>query len=135
MGLIARLLSFTRAQRNAAYVSDAKVDPGGGANLSAPHFSAPGDDSQPLPGDYVFAVPAKRSGSAAAVGYLDPVNEPKAGPGDKRVYARNADGAIVGELWLKSSGDIELTNGAATLTLKASGAVELKGASFDWTTA
>ena len=45
MGLIAKLLSFTRVTRNNAKISDVKVNPGGGPNITVEHYATPGDDS------------------------------------------------------------------------------------------
>jgi hypothetical protein len=55
MGLIAKLLSFVRVERNGAKINDVKVDPGGGPNITAEHFAPIGDDAHPLPGDFVVA--------------------------------------------------------------------------------
>lgn len=118
MGRIARVLSFERVTRNGAKVTDVKVDPGGGAIITAEHFATPGDDSHPLPGDYVFIEDAPGSGRASVIGYLDPLNTPKAQPGDKRIYARDADtGAVVVEVWLQNDGTGTLSNdnGSAVL--------------------
>lgn len=118
MGLVAKLLSFTRLTRNSAEVSDVKVDRGGGDTRTLEHFSAPGDDSHPLPGDYVAALSQAGTGREAAVGYLDPLNNPKAGPGEKRIKARDAStGLDVVDVWLKSDGTAitENANGSSTL--------------------
>lgn len=124
MGRIAKLLSFVRGESHGAQVSDVKADPGGGANVTAQHFASPGDDAHPLPGDYVALEGAVGTGRANAVGYLDPRNEQKAGPGDKRVYARDADtGATVAELWLKSDGTATLINAGGSVTLAPGGAI------------
>ena len=109
MGLIARLLNFNRVTRNDDIkLSEAGVDPGGGANITCEHFSSPGDDSHPLPDDTVILVRVPRSGGHAAVGYIDTVNEGVAEPGEKRVYGRNSDGEIVNEVHLKADGSISI---------------------------
>ena len=56
MGRVAKLLSFVRLTRNNAKVSDVKIDPGGGPNITVEHFAAPGDDSFPLKTDYVVKI-------------------------------------------------------------------------------
>lgn len=114
MGLIGRILSFVRAQRNGAQISDVKTDPGGGPNVTAEHFAPAGDDAHPLPGDYVYGSPSPQHGRYAAVGYVDPANQSKAQPGEKRLYARNADGQQVGEVWLKADGTIVSENDNGT---------------------
>lgn len=147
--MIGRVLSFARVTLNGAACSDVKNDPGGGAARTARHFAAPGDDSAPLPDDYVFTVPGPNTGSQIAVGYLDPKNDQKAQAGERRFYARDSNGTVVGELWLKNTGEvladngtasislaadgtITIGNGAASLTMSPSGAVELSGSGFDW---
>lgn len=123
MGL-GKLLSFIRGDRNSAKVSDVKLNPGGGPNVTAEHFSAPGDDAHPLPGDYVVGVPIQRSGGSAVVGYLDPKNDQKAAAGDKRIYARNSAGASIVELWLKNDGTAVLENAKGSVVLKLTGEID-----------
>lgn len=123
MGL-GKLLSFIRGIRNDAKLSDVKLDPGGGPNVTAEHFSAPGDDAHPLAGDYVVNVSIQRSGGSAVVGYLDPKNDQKAAAGEKRIYARDSGGASIVELWLKNTGEATLVNSNGYLTLKPDGEIE-----------
>ena len=123
MGGIGKLLSFVRAVRNGAQVSDVKLDPGGGPVITAEHFSAPGDDSHPLPGDYVRVGRVPQSGRAAVTGYVDPATEPKAQPGEKRLYARSADGNEVVEHWLKSDGTGTISNSNGSTTLRPDGSI------------
>ena len=120
MGL-GKLLSFVRRTKNDAKISDVKLDPGGGPNVTAEHFSSPGDDSQPLPGDYVITTPVKRSGGWAVAGYLDPANEQKAQAGDKRIYARDENGATVAEVWLKNDSSMVVENANASVSIAANG--------------
>ena len=128
MGLIAKLLSFTRIERNGAKMSDVKVDPGGGANITGEHFSSPGDDSHPLDSDYAAVIPVRRSGGAIVVAYADPLNTPKATAGEKRIYGRNAAGAVVNEVWLKADGSVMISNALGAIELKADGSVNINGA-------
>lgn len=123
MGLITRLLSFTRVTRKAAQTSDVKVTTGYGAPLTAQHFAPPGDDSHPLPSDYVLAIDLQQRGRVAAIGYVDPNSTPAAQAGDKRTYARNGSGAPVVSLWLKNDGSAVLANGAGSVTLTPAGAI------------
>ena len=113
MGILAKLLSFVRVERNGAKLSDVKVDPGGGPNVTAEHFAPIGEDAHPLPGDYVVTSDVRGTGREAVIGYVDPKNESKAQPGDKLVYSRepSEDGAgrIITEQWLKNDGTI-ITN-------------------------
>ncbi len=121
MGRIAKLLSFLRTSRNEAKISDVKVDPGGGPIITAEHFTAAGDDSHPLPGDYVALNSDSGAGRESAVGYLDPLNEPKAQPGDKRIYARSEDGVVIVEIWLKNTGEATVLNENGSVTLRPDG--------------
>ena len=121
MGRIAKLLSFVRVTQNTAKVSDVKVDPGGGPNVTAEHFTAAGDDSHPLPGDYVALNTDSGSGRESAIGYLDPLNEPKALAGDKRIYARDANGVLIVEVWLKNTGEATIFNANGSITLRPDG--------------
>jgi hypothetical protein len=125
---LGKLLSFIRGTRNDAKISDVKLDPGGGSNVTSEHFSAPGDDAHPLPGDYVVHVTVQRSGGSAVVGYLDPKNDQKAGAGEKRIYARDEDGVSIVELWLKNTGEATLANSNGYLTLNSDGEIEANGA-------
>lgn len=123
-GRIAKLLSFIRVTRNGARISDVKINPGGGRNVTAEHFASPGDDSHPLTSDYVLSVSVPRQGGEAVAGYLDPINTPRATPGDKRIYARNAsNGATIVELWLKSDGSAILSNDSGSVTLGVNGSI------------
>lgn len=125
MGRIAKLLSFVRSAINGTKVSNVKVNPGGGANITAQHFSAPGDDSHPLPDDSVATMPVQRTGSEVAVGYLDPKSEQKAQPGDKRIYARDPDtGDTVVEIWLKGDGTALTSNANGSVTLSPDGSIK-----------
>lgn len=128
MGRIARLLSFVRVMRRGVRLTDVKADPGGGANVTAAHFAAPGDDSNPLRDDYVALLPIPRSGGDVVVGYADTLNAPKAEPGEKRIYARDADtGAAVAEVWIKSDGSIRGANALGHFELGASGVFSVNG--------
>lgn len=132
MGMIARVLSFVRATRkNGAAASDVKVDTGGGANATAEHYGAPGDDGVPLPGDYAVTVSTVRGGGLAVVAYLDPKTAGVAGPGERRLYARNAAGAVSVSLFLQASGAATLSNGGGSLTLGADGKVTINGVTID----
>jgi len=121
MGRIAKILSFLRTSRNEAKISDVKVDPGGGPIITAEHFAAAGDDSHPLPGDYVVLNADRGAGRESAIGYLDPHNEPRALPGDKRIYARGEDGVVIVEIWLKNTGEATVLNENGSVTLRPDG--------------
>lgn len=140
MGLIATVLSFLRVTRHGAALSDVKADPGGGCNITAEHFQPAGDDSYPMPEDYVLLLRIPQTGKYCTTGYVDPNNEQTAGLGGKRIYSRDADGTRIAQVWLKNdgtilaenenafieitpAGQIELSNGAGTVVIKTSGQI------------
>lgn len=131
MGLIGKLLAFTRGTRKGAQVAFTKHDPGGGYNVTSEHFGAPGDDAAPLPGDYVVAVRIPRTGGSAAVAYLDPLNAGEAAPGERRIYARDTNGAPVVWFWLKANGSAILDNGSGSIELAPGGDITLNGVTID----
>ncbi|MCP4444595.1 MAG: hypothetical protein GY811_04520 [Myxococcales bacterium] len=124
MGRIAAILSFIRSSAHGAKVSDVKVDPGGGANVTAQHFAPAGDDAHPLPGDYAITVGVPRTGSEAVVGYVDPNSDQKAQAGDKRIYARDSGGVVVVEVWLQGDGTALVVNGAGSFRLSPDGSIK-----------
>ena len=123
MGLLTRLLSFARTDN----YSEATLDPGGGALLIGEHFSAPGDDSHPLPNDYAVTVSVQRTGGQVAVGYVDLQNAQTAAPGDKRLYSRSTAGAQVAEVWLRNTGAVTVRNGSGSIALAPDGTVTING--------
>ena len=131
MGRLGKILSFIGLTRNGAKVRDVKLDTGGGVNATAEHYSAPGDDSHPLEGDYVATVTTMRSGVLVAIGHLDPNNEHTAQAGEKRTYSRDADGAQVAEVWLKNDGSIKGSNAAGVFELTAGGDFVVNGVTID----
>ena len=124
MGRLGKILSFVGVTRNGAKVRDVKADMGGGVNATAEHYSAPGDDSQPLAGDYVATVTTMRSGVVVAVGHLDPKNEHTAQAGEKRIYSRDAGGGTVADVWLKNDGTIVHDNDGMTFEMRPDGSIE-----------
>jgi len=133
MTRISKLLSFIRLKRNGANITDVKVNPGGGANVTAEHFATPGDDAYPLLTDYVLLAPSTGTGRESAVGYLDPINTPKASEGDKRIYGRDTSGSNINEVWLKNDGSILISNDNGSMLLRSDGGsiVTAPNASFD----
>ena len=122
MGRIGVLLSFSRVERNSAKISDVKIDPGGGPNITAEHFAPAGDDSYPLTTDYVVTNEIPRTGGETVVGYVDPINTPKANEGDKRIYARDPNnGTPVNEVWLKNDGSVLISNDNGSVLLRVDG--------------
>lgn len=125
MGFRADVKEFTRSTVEGAHAPEAKCDRGDGDGVTAYHFAPPGDDSQPLAGDDAFLSEDEGSGNVQALGYVDPTTEPKAGPGEKRIYARSEPGTVACEVWLKADGTITVTNGTATFELAPDGIATL----------
>lgn len=122
------MLAFIRSLRGTANVSEARADLGGGQTIQADHFAPSGDDSYPLPTDYVVTLGVNGTGRVSAVGYVDPINTPVATAGDKRIYARDpVTGETVVAFWLKSTGEAVWSNGAGAITLQANGTINLNG--------
>ena len=131
MGLIGKLLSFTRNTKNrGAHVTDVKINRGGETNnLTTEHFQDPGVESSPLVGDYIAATSVVGSGRYAALGYVDPKNPPLSKPGEVRVYARGSDGDPVASVWVKNDGSIEITSSNCSVKLQQNGAIRSENAS------
>ncbi len=133
MGFIARIQVALGAVTDAAgnWTRQFRVDPGGGAAITASQFGTPGDDSAPLDSDVPILVPLKRSGSGAIVGYVDPKNTPSVGKGERKLYARQASGALIGWVWLHDDGSIETANDNGSVFLNADGTVTINGLVID----
>jgi hypothetical protein len=123
VGRVAKVIS---TERDADGALNVRVDPGGGAGTSVPHFGDVGDDSVPLPGDYAAIEDSAGAGAEQVTGYHDPRNAGVGLPGEVKKNARNDDGEIVGYVWLQKTGDIEIRalNGAR-IRFVTDGPVEL----------
>jgi hypothetical protein len=129
MGIVGRVLSFFRVTRGSAFLSEVKSAlSGSNHNRTVAHFSAPNEDSAPLPGDFELVIKQRGTGRYAVVGYADTVNAKKSEGGEKRLFSRNAGGTEVAELWLKNDGSIRLSNAFGYFELKPDGSVESNGA-------
>lgn len=95
MGLIGTVIEFIREQVEGEQVVHVKFDPGGEDTATADHFTPPGVDAQPLPDDYMGLAPGAGTGRWVVMGYLDPINEGTAAPGETRLYSRDSDGNIL----------------------------------------
>lgn len=149
-GVIARVLSTLRVVRDDVSRLEVKSDPGGGANITPEHFGPAGDDSAPLPADFLGGVPVQGTGRFVASGYVDPINPGISLGGEVRRYARDEDGAIVSSIHFFRDGAIELqsavggnvltlgvdgsiagTNAAGSFALAANGDFNVNGATID----
>lgn len=84
-------------------------DLGGDNVVTAEFFQSPGEDAPPIVGDSVWVGHGPGRGRWIAVGAADLLNDPEASPGDRRVYARNAEtGIATAVVWLKADGTIKI---------------------------
>ena len=126
-GFLARVLLFARVVRNGISINEVTVDPGGGPNVTVEQLPAPGDDSPPLPDDYVGAFPSEGSGESLAGGFTDPTNPGTALPGEKRFYARNAAREVISEILMRADGSVIIShpNDDAVIQIFAAGLIVL----------
>lgn len=132
MSLLADVIAFVREVVNGVSVPVTSIDRGAGRGSSSYHFGPSGDDSPPLPGDVAACLErVAGNGSTAAVGYQDPKNAGKALPGERMMYARNPQGEVVLEVYLKGDGSflVESKTGSA-IELKTSGTVIVDASSI-----
>lgn len=130
MGQLGEVLDFERTDDG----PEAKVDVGGGEIFTASHFDSAGCDAPPLPGDTAAIEDSTGTGAQQVSGYLDPeASNGKAEPGEYRVYARDASGAVVCEVYLQSDGTILFENAAGSGKLNPDGSAEINGATITTT--
>jgi hypothetical protein len=125
MGILGDVVEFSRSVTDGQQTPECKVDLGGGDAVTAGHFSAPGDDSPPLPSDVACLSDGTGTGAADIVGYQDPFTPPVAGPGEKRIYSRSAVGVVAVEVWLRTDGSLVLKNNLGSIELASSGDVTI----------
>ncbi len=129
MGLIAKVLEFTRTVRNGAKVSDVKADPGGGDLQTSEHFQDANTDSVPLPDDYELLVKTQGTGRHSVAGYVDPKSVQASQPGEWRGYARDPEtGEQVAQAWLKNDGTALLENDNGSYALNPDGSQTMQNA-------
>lgn len=128
MGLIARIVNMLGPGKGSAseWRRQYRVDPGGGAAVTASQFAPAGDDSAPLKSDKLLLVEVPKSGVFCIVGYADTINTPEALAGERKLYARNAGGTIMCSLWLKADGSVHI-EGAGSIVMEAGGNVVING--------
>lgn len=105
MGLVADLKQFFRGEDGDAQVAYSKGDLGGEDIVTAKNFQPTGFDGQPVPGDYMLLVPGPEAGTFVVAGYLDPKNAGVTRAGDVRLYVRDGEGDVQGELHLTNDGE------------------------------
>lgn len=124
MGRIAEVVAIESITKNDVPLLAVTVSPGGGADITVFHIAPPGDDSQPLIGDWAVIQTMERSGTESIVGYVDPNNTPKVLAGEKRIYARDPEtGLTVVEVWLRGDGTALTENAAGFSSLSPEGII------------
>jgi hypothetical protein len=131
MGLISIVRQFARTVVEGAYRTYVTHDPGYPDTNEAYVFGPSGEDSPPLPEDSVYLGDSPGAGRENALGYMDTRNEGVAEPGEKRMYARDPDGAIVATIWMQGDGTIFLSNGNGSIEMAPSGDVTINGVVID----
>lgn len=129
MGFISILRQWATRDRGGETFSEATATGTGGATSTAQYFQPTGEDSQPLPGDYLVTLGGRGAG-AAVVGCKDSKVTHQAGPGEVRRYARKANGDQAVELWLKANGSAIIRNSKGAIVLNADGSVNINGATI-----
>ena len=112
MAGLAKALAYIKTVKRGVTVATVKASLRLGQNVLADIYAASGDDSPPLPDDMLYLGDNDATGGRVCLGAVDQVNAPVAAAGEKRLYARDANGAPVVIIWLKGDGTLEL-NGTA----------------------
>lgn len=121
MGIIGIIKSWLPGNRIA------QVELRGEETATVENWPAPGDDSQPQAGDPVLLVSLPDRGRRVIVASADLKNEPKAKPGEKRIYSRKPGHEVAIELWLKENGEAIMTNGLGSFRMLVDGSVNING--------
>lgn len=120
MGRITRVLSNSPENR-------VKADRNGGDINDMEHLQPLGDDSKPLPQDDGWSDRTSENGNDVYFGAFDYDNK-IAEPGEKRTYARDADGNPVSHVYQKKDGTIIIANDSYSKTINPDGSfVETNG--------
>lgn len=91
------------------------------------HLQPLGDDSRPLPQDDGWSDRTSQNGVDVYFGAFDYDNK-IAEPGEKRTYARDADGVPVNHVYLKKDGTVIIANDSYSKTINPDGSwVETNG--------
>lgn len=124
-GMVASVISFFRSLVGGVQRETVKGDPDGGFPITFEHTSSPGDDSPPLGSDSLTGIEIAGEGHFAAIGYTDPLNEGVALQGEKRIYSRDENGAVVSSVHLKRDGRVEVQNALGGFILTKDGGLEV----------
>lgn len=131
IGLVAKYEAVTDPMAPLEHVDEVTIDIGGGSLLTVEHMAPSGDDSPPLPNDYVVTVEHVGKGREAAVGYADGINAGVAAAGEVRRYARTPAGVTIAQFHMKGDGSITISMGSPVvlgeIKMLATGKVNING--------
>jgi len=128
LGFLGRVKQFVRSVLNGEFYPDVQTDTGGKYNITSKLFQPAGDDCAPLPEDLAVTVETQKTGSLAAVGFIDPNNEGIALPGESRRYARDSGGVIQSQIFQRNDGTIIIENLLVSQTISPDGSVVIQNA-------
>lgn len=105
------LEALETARRNASGRQYLEARAGADHQETGAVAQSPGFDGRPLEGDLLVSEKAADTGEPVFVGALDLKNAGTAEPGEARIYARDASGAVVCEIWARADGSIRIYPG------------------------
>jgi hypothetical protein len=112
-GRLGTVVAVERVDVDGVPTVQVQVDLGDEEIVTAEHLGAPGEDALPLVGDEAMVQECEGAGATFCTGYADPKNAGGAQEGEHRRYARDDQGTLVCEVWLKRDGTIALRSVAA----------------------
>lgn len=110
MGLTAEVVEVKRVTVDGRELLEIRADCAG-HELLGDLYQGGNVDAPPLEGDLALFIEDGRNGQRTPVGTMDPATSGKAAPGEYRIVGRNAQGAVVSELWMKADGSIRIEPG------------------------
>lgn len=119
MGRVGTVKAVNSEDFNGEKLNTVVVDLGGGEVITGEHFCNSGDDALPQIGDYAIVV------GVDIVGYIDYNTEFITLRGEKRIYARDADGALICSIYLQQDGTILVSNDSGSIEMSSSGVISL----------
>lgn len=118
-----RMLQVGRITRALSALAERiKADRGASDINEMEHLQPLGDDSKPLPQDDGWSDRTSENGNDVYFGAFDYDNK-IAEPGEKRIYARDADGVPVNQVYLKKDGEIITSNDNCSVTQNPDGTI------------
>ncbi len=124
LGNVVQVERFAADADRAAPIVEVQVAIGD-ETITAHLLLGPGCDALPLPGDEVLLSEGEGEGETYAMAFADPKNEGTAEEGENRTFARDEDGNIACEIWLKKTGGVSIKS------IRADGTVEINGVIID----